>query len=156
MTEPLSTPRILATLDRIAKLYPGGIPQELIKQVSSVGVAPEVKRLVLLIDSDRKLEADGRALAEAICCKGLKLPLEQCEILCLTGERLSLDSIKDISSQLGCRAALILGTKRSAGEYEKFNDRVALWSHSLTEIASEPLKKREFWEHLKLLIPVVA
>jgi hypothetical protein len=156
MTEPLSTPRILATLDRIGKLYPGGIPRGLIKQTISVAATPSGKKLVLLIESARELEADGRALAEAICGKGLKLPLEQCEILCFSEERLSLEGIKEIFSQFGCRAVLILGTKKPAGQFERFSDRVALWSHSLKEIASEPSKKRDFWEHLKSLIPVLA
>jgi hypothetical protein len=156
MTEPLSTPRILAMLDRIVKLYPGGIPRGLIKQTSSVAASPSGKKLVLLIESAREIEADGRALAEAICSKGLKLPLEQCEVLCLSEERLSLEGIKEISSQFGCRAVLILGAKKPAGQFERFSDRVALWSHSLKEIASEPSKKREFWEHLKSLIPILA
>jgi hypothetical protein len=156
MTETLSTPQILGLLDRMAKLYPAGIPKNAIKKAPPATIMVSNKKLVLIAQSEKPLKDDERSLAEAICTKGLKLPYEQCEILSLGADKLSIEVLNELSAKFLCRAILILGADKPVGTVETFNTTLTLWSYSLSEIASEPAKKREFWEQLKRVISALS
>ncbi len=155
MSDALSNTQILGTLDRLSKLYPGGIPRSAITRRSPSLKTTTENKLALIVQTEKNLDESERTLVEAICGKGLKLSPDRYEVSCVDSAMLSGDLIRDISASSRFTAVLILGTNRQPGTFESFNQTAVIWSYSLSEIASDPFKKRNFWEHLKRLMPVL-
>jgi len=149
MIGQLSATQILSLLDKVAKLYPGGIPKSAVVAPMVNTTAQDHKRVLLLALSENSLEPALMTLAQAICIKGLKLPLAQCEIRSIAADSISRDEAVKIAQPIKFPIIIILGGGNQPGTFEHSEGSNILWSYSITDIASDPIKKRDFWEQLK-------
>lgn len=152
MTDQLSATQVLALLDKVAKLYPAGIPKAAVKSPDLSSKAQDAKRVLILALSRDSLQTSEVALAQAICAKGLKIPVEQSEIRAISKAEISRDEIIEISRSVKCPRILVLGASRIPGAFEQIDGAHILWSYSLADIGSDPTKKRDFWEQLKVMM----
>jgi hypothetical protein len=152
MIDQLSATQVLALLDKVAKLYPAGIPKAAVKSPGLSSKAQDVKRVLILAMSRDSLQTAEVALAQAICSKGLKIPVEQSEIRAVSKAEISRDEIIEISRSIKCPRILVLGESHIPGAFEQIDGAHILWSYSLADIASDPTRKRDFWEQLKMMI----
>lgn len=148
---------ILGILDRLATLYPGGIPKALIR-ARSTRTNRQAFHCALVVASQAPFGAELLELAKAICAKGLKLSLDLCKIDTVSSEELATqDSIKALVTRQGADVVIICGGSATGGKLVEFpNGLSVLLTYSLDQVASDSETKRLFWGDLKLILPRLA
>jgi hypothetical protein len=140
---------IIAYLDSVAPLYPGGVPPaDLPAQSSgrplSKGTSP---RIIFVSDTD--LTDPDRELLVAAATKGLKLASHQFE--CIVAK--SLAEFEAIFATRTPAAVVILGQGKnwsgSVGSVGEYRGARLIRVHSAAEIRADVNKKRLFWTELK-------
>ena len=140
-------------LDRIRGSYPGGIPHIALRASAAQGVACS-----LVVVTDQPALPDGeRALVEAICSKGLRLPLERCRVSLVSPRTELLAALGTLrEGQEGAHAVtIVFGADGELGVLGQGPGGPVLQTHALGRIGSDQSAKRETWSHLQTLLPLL-
>lgn len=133
---------LAAILDKVARNYPHGIPQN---AIATPAILSTPSCTFLLVHDSESIRETHAELIDAICTKGLKLDRTLCHV------RVISDSDRDWGGS-SSPITLVLGSSRAPGTIETIGGATCLFSHSIEEIASNPGSKREFWGHLQALL----
>lgn len=146
MTIDLSLP---ASFERLLKLYPRGIPRRLVKPSEKGGV---------LFVYDGALIAEEGELLKAAVEKGLGMPFEE-SAHCSVQELDEKKAARRLLVILGDKAAAAASSKigavgGSAGQILRTaGGAEAILSVELGAVLKSPEIKKEFWRHLKMIMP---
>ncbi len=148
-----SVDQLASLLDRVGRLYPGGIPTDAIEAGNIVRSENSPRCAIIAVGAPEPLDAVHMALAQAVCTKGLRLSLEQCAIVTAPTESPSGADLESLISRIAAPVVIVCGGAMVPGTVKELSGAVVLASHSLAEIAEVVETKRSFWEHLKLIMP---
>ncbi len=101
-------------------------------------------------------------LLRAVIEKGLKLKVEEVRLICPEAGRL-VDMAEVSKMGQACIISLGCRIKQREGQVEEFPRGIIqeelgtkfLMTYSLREVLEEPAVKKEFWEHLKVILPFI-
>ena len=144
-----SREQILSFLDRVAQRYPAGIP----KSSVSTFQAPNYRCALLCIGAEERLCDHMSALAQAICTKGLRLSADECVIRSVPTPFDVEGHLPSLVSELRASHVIICGGTTSPGVLQTVLGVEVLHSYQLEQVAADASIKRQFWEHLQLIIP---
>lgn len=111
-----------------------------------------------MVTDQPALPDDERALVEAICSKGLKVPFERC---CVTLVRPRTEIPAAIGALREAHGSspgvtIVFGANDELGTIGRGADGVVLTTHGLGRIAKDQAAKRETWAHLQGLLPLLS
>lgn len=144
--------QLASYLDRVRSAYPYGIPAGAIRSAITTTAPTSDTRAVSFIvcSAGKALTPEHETLLESIASKGLKLTGEQTR-RCVVQNREELSAAIDEHSKLSS-AVLVLGSEQEQGSTHDRGGSLVLYSYPLSEIATLPAIKREFWGHLQGII----
>jgi hypothetical protein len=149
----LGNAQIAALLDRVSRLYPGGIPTAALRSAQKVSTVKALRCAIIAVGVPETLDQGLSTLAQAICTKGLRLTLEDCAILGAPMESCSGEALEGLVAKIAAPVVILCGGTLAPGTVKEISGAVVLTSHALSEVAQVVETKRRFWEHLKLIIP---
>lgn len=140
-----------ASFERLLRLYPNGLPKRLIKRRQSGGV-------VFVYGSE--LSGEESLLLKAAVEKGLGAPFDSvkhCLAKTLDSKTLGLSLVVILGESAHSQAAKELGEQSLIpGEIVKTPSGIeAMLTVELSAVLKSPDVKREFWRHLKVIMPRV-
>jgi hypothetical protein len=157
MSSAVGSDQLVGILDRIGHLYPRGIPTSAIRADNSFDpqTVPRWKFrcAIIAVGSSEPLDESLATLAQAICTKGLRLPLDECAILAVTSESCEGEALESLVARVAAPVVVLCGGRTIPGTLRELEGTVILSSYSLSEVACVVETKRGFWEHLKLIVP---
>jgi hypothetical protein len=154
----------IAFLDKVRRLYPLGVPVAAIAAPRVVvKEEPQVACAVYVIserDSSSglaEMSAGDRALIEAICGKGLRLPMDACVVRSLKESPAVHEELIEEIQKSSAKVALVFGGACDAlGRPQAVGSTVCIQTHPLDVIANTMDLKKEFWRQLQSsILPVL-
>jgi hypothetical protein len=140
-------------LDKISRLYPGGIPRSSIPEAKPEATTVKPRCALFYMTASGDAVEQLSILAEAICTKGLRVPLEQCVVRSIEAIDVTGDGLAQLVRQANSPVVVLCGSSLPAGKVSEVEGAVVLTSFSLEQVGQNADLKRQFWEHLKLVIP---
>jgi|GEM_PF-1748905 len=144
---------ICGYLDKISRLYPSGIPRSLIPKVIPTVAAAQPRCALLYVVEEGAASEQLATLAGAICTKGLRVPLDHCVVRSVVSADIEGEGLAKLVSQVGAAVVVLCGSSLAPGEVAQLGGAVILTSFSLAQVGQNAEVKRQFWDHLKLVIP---
>lgn len=129
-------------LDRVAALYPYGVP---VSALATQSRREPIECVFVLVSQDSGLAEAHAELLDAVCTKGLKFDRKACDVTVVP-------AWPETSPRTSAPLTVVLGAQRAAGTLETTSEGKTLYSHPIGQIASEVALKREFWGHLQALL----
>lgn len=141
----------ISFLDKIAKLYPFGIPQACILSTgshisSSAGVAC---LCIVVLRNSATHDESTKMLISGISSKGLKLGEGEYAVEEVTESDWSPELLQKVVERHQPRAVIVFGGPVQPGVVHMQGRTSVLYSYPLERIAGEISIKRDFWGHLQ-------
>jgi len=141
--------QIIGLLDRVARLYPRGVPVRAIRNTPVTLNSKSTVCLLISLGAPEGLEDSMDKLAQAICTKGLRVPIEHCSIRGWSRPDITDEELTALISETSAFKVVVCGEPDGSICVKSIGDALVLRSYALSRIASDPDIKRLFWEDLK-------
>jgi hypothetical protein len=151
--EGLTREQLGRYLDRVAHLYPGGLPRmAVVAPEAEAAPEPNFEVGYVVPSPQQPLPDSLLALLEGITTKGLSLDVSRTVIkVCAVADLQELAlAITHVATVDVARVIIVLGGGGElAGTWQAHGSVPVLYTRSLGEIEADKLVKREFWGHLQ-------
>ena len=154
--EGLTREQLLLYLDRVHRLYPGGVPRELVVTPERhADTSSAVPKIGYVVPAPGALPESLVTLLKTITEKGLSLDESDSVVRsCDVADRSALlAAIGELATSVSPAVIVVLGsTAEPPGTWRSEGAVPVLHTHSLGEIEANKTVKREFWGHLQAVI----
>ena len=138
---------LLRYLDKVAALYPAGIPRSALKHAAKS--ASQLKCAIIVVTAQGALTTAESLLLDSICSKALKLTPEQYRTTVAASSEQGLAIERSSVGEVPTALTIVFGSEQELGSLNALDQTMVLRTHGLAEMEQSQELKRTVWGHLK-------